>query len=205
MMSNQYPYMWLNQMYRMLCMQSEKISRMENEINALKDQIQKVQETPKHAIGNIEYKFDQLKVENLNGTLVIGLRHGETGEIEDMWVADKHAENVPVGQSPIAEEYRADSDTIRKAINRYIHHDVADALHGQAKEQSIQLDPESMRSIIEDMNRQAGERIDLYIKQGGDSAAITRKVQSDLLTSVKSYLDYFRNKSDGQPEPNGES
>jgi spore germination protein PC len=203
-MSNQNPYMWLNQMYRMIGMQSDKILKMENEINALKGLIQKVQETPKQTIGTIEYKFDQLKVENLNGTLVIGLRHGETGEIEDMWVGDKHSENVPVGQPPNGDDTRSESDTIRRAVNSYIHNEITDALRDQASKQAVHLDSESLRSITEDMDRQAGERIELYVKQGGSSAAVTRKIQSDLLMSVKSYLDYFRNKSDEQTDLTGE-
>ncbi len=205
-MSNQNPYMWLNHMYRTMCMQSDKIVKMENEINALKDLIQKVQETPKQSIGTIEYKFDQLKVENLNGTLVIGLRHGETGEIEDMWVGDKHSENVPVGQPPNGGDTRSESesDTIRKAIHSYIHNEITDALRDQASKQSIHLDPASLRSIVEDMDRQAVERIELYVKQGGSSAAVTRKIQSDLLISVKSYLDYLHHKSEEKADQAGE-
>jgi spore germination protein PC len=205
-MSNQNPYMWLNQMYRMIGMQSDKIMKLENEINALKGLIQEVQETPKQSIGTIEYKFDQLKVENLNGTLVIGLRHGETGEIEDMWVGDKHSENVPVGQPPNGDETRSESETdsIRRIVNSYIHNEITHALRDQASKQAVHLDSESLRSIVEDMDRQAGERIELYVKQGGSSAAVTRKIQSDLLMSVKSYLDYFHNKPDEQVDPTGE-
>ncbi len=199
-MSNQNPYLWLNHVYRIMNMQSDKIARMENEITALKALIQTIQDTPKQSIGSIEYKFDQLKVENLNGTLVIGLRHGESGEIEDMWVADKHAENVPVGQPPNGNDTRTaspsdgDSDTIRKSIYDYIRQDVADALQAQANKESVHLDAASLQSIIEDMNRQAGERIEIYRQQGGDGAAIARKIQRDLLVSVNSYLEYVRNR-----------
>lgn len=207
-MSNQNPYLWLNHLYRMMTIQSDKITRMESEIDALKGLIQKIQDTPKQSIGSIEYKFDQLKVENLNGTLVIGLRHGESGEIEDMWVADKHAENVPVGQPPSGNDMRtdADSDTdaIRKSILDYIQQDVAEALQAQARNDKMPLDSASLQSIIDDMNRQAGERIALYSRQGDSNAAIVRKIQSELLLSVKSYLEYVRSRTAEQKDQRGE-
>jgi len=193
-MSNHYSYTWLEQIQRVIRMQSDKILRMENEIGALKQLIQSIQETPKQSIGSIEYKFDQLKVENLNGTLIIGLRHGESGEIEDMWVADKHHENVTVGQ-PSNENASIDPDSLRNEIHHYIHNDVSNIIRGQANQHQFNLDPENLQSIIEDMSRQANERIGLYMKHGEDRAEIKRKIQNDLLVSVNSYLDYFGLKS----------
>jgi len=189
-MSNHYSYMWLEQIQRVIRMQSDKILRMENEIVELKRLIQNIQETPKQTIGSIEYKFDQLKVENLNGTLIIGLRHGESGEIEDMWIADKHQESVAFGQQS-NDHAGIDSDSIRNEIHQYIHKDVSKIIQGQANQHQVNLDSENLRSIIEDMSRQANERIGLYMKQGEDRAEIKRKIQNDLLMSVNSYLDYF--------------
>ena len=53
------------------------INKLSKEIDALKDK-------PPINVERLEYKFDQLKIEKLDGTLNIGINPADLNNIEDM-------------------------------------------------------------------------------------------------------------------------
>lgn len=72
------------------------VENMQNKLNALE---KTTQERNKHMIDKIEYHFDQLKIEHLDGTLHIGMSPNDLENIEDLkdapeLAADDHAQNT---------------------------------------------------------------------------------------------------------------
>lgn len=70
---NQDLYSYSKQMQRFLEAQDKRIMKLEHELKRLTDEIAELKNKPPIHVDKIEYKFDQLKVESLDGTLNIGL------------------------------------------------------------------------------------------------------------------------------------
>ena len=66
-------YAILQRMQQSIEQQNHRIKMLEDMIDDLTDNYNELSKTPKTNIEKIEYKFDQLKIERLDGTLNIGL------------------------------------------------------------------------------------------------------------------------------------
>jgi spore germination protein PC len=205
---NHSPLNWFDEMFKAMCWQSEKLLQLEKELQSIKEQLQSLQAAPKTHVERMEYNFEQLKVENLNGSLLIGLSPGTAeaaegmngagaGKIEDLWIQNQHAEDVAIdGQAPPSL-----SEQIKDDLFRYIRDDIAPSLDDRAKELHVALTEEDAKSIVEDMIRQTEERIQVYIQQKKWSAAsneeewkrqIMQRVMLDVRQAVDSYIEHFR-------------
>jgi spore germination protein PC len=69
--------------------QEQRIQTLENALKKMKEDIKQVNEKKAIHVDKIEYKFDQLKVETLEGTLNIGLNPSELSGIEDFAVQNQ--------------------------------------------------------------------------------------------------------------------
>lgn len=193
-MSGYYSNHWLEQIHHALRWQYNKLSELENEISDLKKQIQALQSMPRQHIEKIDYNFEQLKVENLNGTLIIGISPNDQGTVEDLWTAGKHTEDVNLGQSP---ENPSDSAvrTIKIEVQRYIEEDIASLLAEKASHRNVNLSADQLQSIMDDMTRQVEERLTFYMSQvqaGADvHEQVERRLKDDLLQATDQYIDYF--------------
>lgn len=85
---NQDIYTYLHQLQQALQVQQAAILNLEDRVRQLQEELNELKNRPSSSIGKVEYKFDRLKVENLNGTLNIGLNPFSTKEqqIEDFQV-----------------------------------------------------------------------------------------------------------------------
>ncbi len=70
---NQDIYTYLHQLQQALQAQQTAILNLEDQVRLLQEELNELKNRPSSSVGKVEYKFDQLKVENLNGTLNIGL------------------------------------------------------------------------------------------------------------------------------------
>ena len=84
-------YLYELQYYMM--QQDEKIKLLEKRLDTLEKQ---VAENKAPNIEKIEYKFDQLKIEHLAGTLHIGLSPSDLENIEDLAIQQTTPPNYPV-------------------------------------------------------------------------------------------------------------
>lgn len=66
-------YDYFVQLHRYILWQTNKIRTLERRLSVLEARLQELESQPRTTIERIEYKFDQLKVETLEGTLNIGL------------------------------------------------------------------------------------------------------------------------------------
>src|SRR3954447_14733408 len=69
--------------------QEQRIITLETTLNKMKEEIKKLNERKSIHVDKIEYKFDQLKVETLEGTLNIGLNPSDLSGIEDFAVQNQ--------------------------------------------------------------------------------------------------------------------
>ena len=80
---NQDIYQILQSMQTYIYNQDILIRGMQKKIQSLEKQVSEIQNRPPVHIDRMEYKFDQLKVETLEGTLNIGLNPSDLQGIED--------------------------------------------------------------------------------------------------------------------------
>ena len=144
-----------------MCIQAheQRIAVLEQTINKLQQQIKQVQEKPMVHVDRIEYKFDQLKVETLEGTLNIGLNPNDLSGIEDFAVQNQTL-NTPLS----SKEQMQRSMEIEKIIYEYLETDLPLIINDAQNQLSIQPNDSYLSFIKEDIIRQLPNRIDFHLK-----------------------------------------
>ena len=69
--------------------QDKRILQLEQELKRLTEEISLLKNKPPIHVDKIEYKFDQLKVESLDGTLNIGLNPSDLNNIDELAINNR--------------------------------------------------------------------------------------------------------------------
>ncbi|XJZ28139.1 spore germination protein GerPC [Bacillota bacterium Lsc_1132] len=144
------------------CLQAQenRIRTLEKSVRQMAEELKSFKEKPSIHVDTIEYKFDQLKVETLEGTLNIGLNPSELQGIEDFAV-NNQAVNTPI--SPQNQMQRAMA--IEETILRYLDSDLPSIIEETQKKLHLQLNESSYLTFIkEDIKKQLPTRIDFHLK-----------------------------------------
>ncbi|OXM84757.1 spore germination protein GerPC [Paenibacillus rigui] len=178
-----------------------KIQQLEKAIEDLKAEIGNLKDQKRIHIDKIEYKFDQLKVETLEGTLNIGIN---PSAVEDMAVnskGDSSTTNTNVEaqamdqkaqpQSPLDASVQGLRGEITKELLLFLNQQVPRQLAVLQAEHGHTLDSWHQRLIVEDLGRQIDQRITYYLRQMEPGAT------EDQLSSIKDSV-IFRTKNDIQ-------
>ncbi|MCG1020051.1 hypothetical protein EKQ44_00075 [Sutcliffiella horikoshii] len=157
-MYNNYQYLYqsqqqVQQLQQVVENQTKQISTLEELVKLMQKEIIQLKEKPSMNIERIEYKFDQLKVETLEGTLNIGLTPGSSGEIEDFIVTKNNLE-VPVPQrnQNLAKGIEAD-------LREYLEKNGEAKIKQIAKQQGRSLEDHYYDFMIQDVNKQLSSRV----------------------------------------------
>jgi spore germination protein PC len=158
---------WLQQ-----CVQAQerRIAQLEQLVKQMEADIKQLKDKPPIHVGTIEYKFDQLKVETVEGTLNIGLNPSDLQGIEDFAINQADM-NMPV--NPKAPMQR--SMEIEEAIYNYLETDLPAIITETQTRLNIQPNDAYLSFIKEDIKKQLPSRIDFHLK----SAAQNRTEDND--------------------------
>jgi spore germination protein PC len=140
--------------------QSKKIAKLEKMILDLQQDIASLKERPPVQIGNIEYKFDQLKVETLEGTLNIGLNPTDLNGIDDFTV-DQKAVNVPIPPKQLFKR----TVEIENALYQYLETDLEGIYRDAQTKLGITVDDSYFTFIKEDIKKQLSGRVAAHLKE----------------------------------------
>ncbi|UKS26423.1 spore germination protein GerPC [Paenibacillus sp. HWE-109] len=77
---------WAQQLSAYIEMQKQRIDKLEQNVKKLQDDLTALKDQKRVHIDKIEYNFDQLKVEKLDGTLTIGISPSALDNIDDFTV-----------------------------------------------------------------------------------------------------------------------
>jgi spore germination protein PC len=159
---------WLQQ-----CVQSQdrRIAQLEQLIKQMAADIKQLKDKPPIHVGTIEYKFDQLKVETVEGTLNIGLNPADLQGIEDLAIKQTGM-NYPV--DPKGQMQR--SMEIEEAIYNYLETDLPNIITDTQTKLNIQPNEAYLSFIKEDIKKQLPSRIDFHLKA---AAAQNRTEEND--------------------------
>lgn len=143
--------------------QERRIQHLEKTVHELQKEIKSLKERPPINIERIDYKFDQLKVETLEGTLNIGLNPNDLGNIEDFAV-DNEKMNVPIHPKNLMQQ----AMEIEDEIFRYLESDLPNVIAEVQRSLQVPEDESYFLFIKEDIKKQLPNRIDYYLKQYND-------------------------------------
>lgn len=151
---------FLYQIQEKMSLAEKKISLLENELTVLKIKLKELEDRPNIKIDKIEYKFDQLKVETLEGTLNIGLNPADAESLEEL--AINH-------ENPLSPFMFKDRDALIQQISQevfqYLDNERSTLFQHAGVLQDKPIDPQVADFVIEDLKRQLPFRINLFLDQ----------------------------------------
>ncbi|KAB2337169.1 spore gernimation protein [Cytobacillus depressus] len=167
---NQELYSYLQKMHLFIEAQEKRISYLEKKVKELEKLTGELKTRPPIRVDRIEYKFDQLKVETLDGTLNIGLNPSELQEIEDFAINNKGI-NTP--NQPKVHFQR--TMELEEEMYKYLETDLQGVIEETAQALNTTVDESYTTFIKEDIKKQLPIRIEYYLKQ---QAAAPKREQS---------------------------
>lgn len=160
-MNNHQFYEYIRQLHLFVEAQDKRIKQLEQKVHELDDDIQGLKNKPSIRVDKIEYKFDQLKVETLEGTLNIGLNPSDMQGIEDFAVEGKQVVNNPF--SP-ADRFQT-TISIQEDILKDLESDVKTIIQQYEQENGVHIDESYVVFINDDIKKQLAQRIEFYMNQ----------------------------------------
>lgn len=141
-----------------LMKQDKKIHHLQQQIRSLEQKITELQNRPPVHVEKMEYKFDQLKVETLEGTLNIGLNPSDLQNIEDFSVPNKKGPVNPKERSILFTE-------IEKSVHDYLEQNLLTIMQEAGQQLDVEADEIYREFILQDIQKQLPDRIEFYLKQ----------------------------------------
>nr|WP_263328376.1 spore germination protein GerPC [Neobacillus sp. Marseille-Q6967] len=174
--------------------QENRIASLEKTIQELREEMKQIKEKPSIQVDRIEYKFDQLKVEKLDGTLNIGLNPSDLSAIEDFAVQNQ---SVTTPLSPKAQMQR--SMKIEEAIFQYLEADLPGIFEETKKQLNVQLDDSYLDFIKQDIIKQLPSRIDFHLKANltkerkgeDDEDTIIELLKQEIKNGIKIFINHL--------------
>ncbi|RAV22505.1 spore germination protein GerPC [Paenibacillus contaminans] len=181
--------------------QSCKMAELEQKLNKLQNDFDQLSKQRTMNIDKIEYKFDQLKIEKLEGTLHIGVSPNVEKSIEDFTVNGEE-----VGPT----SYRTESFTrIHDKVSEYLTADCPSYIRGVEEKYRMILGHDYRNVIIQDVRGQVDKRIDNYLKsmpKDGTSEQIGHfeqqafeQIKTDIQTAIERHIQKHKESRADQP------
>jgi spore germination protein PC len=167
-------FTYLQQLHSTIQSQQQQLQQLQEAVQRLTAELEGFKRNLPQSIGKIEYKFDQLKVENLNGTLNIGLNpFNSSGQaIEDF---DVDTETLKVNpEIQVNPDFYQD---ILQQVARYLNEDAYSRIIEMETEQRTALDDTYRQMMIDDIQKQMEHRLPYYLSQVEQYPEITSNPQ----------------------------
>lgn len=178
--------------------QNNKIMQLEKIIQTLQQEIEAIKNQQTTKIEKIEYKFDQLKVERLEGTLNIGLNPTNPNQIDNFDVA-QNGMNINGVQQELKEQLRTQ---ISEELHQFLNEECVELIQKVEKQFNYRLDEPHRRHIIGDIRKQIDSRVHYYVNGiqvieneslNDHKQAIIQNVKQDVENSISHFLNHLPN------------
>lgn len=152
-------YQYLQWLQSYIQSQEQRIASLEKMVGSMRNELKQLREKQAIHVDRIEYKFDQLKVETLEGTLTIGLNPNDMAGIEDFAVQNQ---TLKTPLSPNAQMNR--TIKIEEAIYQYLETELPQILEETQARLAIPTNESYLSFIKDDIIKQLPNRIDFHLK-----------------------------------------
>lgn len=180
----------LQQLYQYLEAQQQKIEQLENSLNDLQSELATLKQQNSNRPEKIEYKFDQLKVERLEGTLNIGIT--PTGGIEPNSFEDFTVNRNNINVPNTAEQNSQFYESIKREVDNYLDGECYNVMKSIEQHYNYQLDAPYRDFIVEDIRKQIDSRIKYYIKDinlRDENEAAISNIEETTINTLKSDIN----------------
>ena len=195
-------YRFLQTLHDQILLQKERLISLEQSIHALSETVKALQDKPSTHVDRIEYHFDQLKVERLDGTLNIGLTPQAGGTIEDYVIGEKSAHDVTI--DPLKPDL---ARKIQQHINHYLNTEADGEIQNLERQFNKEVGAEFRQVLIEDVRRQVEGRVKTYLKHAQGSSEqpgqsddtenqMVHRIKQDIRTALRQYFDQLPSSGD---------
>src|SRR4051794_21768221 len=155
---NQNLYQILQTMQSYIYRQDQRMRGLQKKIQSLEQTVSELQKRPPVHVDRLEYKFDQLKVETLEGTLNIGLNPSDLQGIEDFSVPTKNGSIAPKERMALFTE-------IETSLDQYLETNLQSIMKDAGQQLNFQVDDSYREFILQDIKKQLANRIEYYLNQ----------------------------------------
>ncbi|MCM3733079.1 spore germination protein GerPC [Fictibacillus nanhaiensis] len=193
---------YLSKLKQMIEVQNDKMKELEHQIKELKKQVKEMASKPQ----TVEYKFDQLKVEKLEGTLHIGLGHSaESKDLIEQFNIGQNTVQMP-GQMKRSVIENPNYSEMIKAMDEFFVKEAPIYLKSLETKINVPLDESYRVFILEDVQRQVPGRIKHYLtkyepKDERGRKDILQKTKEDIYRGIETFIVHLKDsKSDGGGE-----
>ncbi|WP_085506923.1 spore germination protein GerPC [Thalassobacillus devorans] len=172
---------YMEQMMKQLQEQQKEIKALYQKLESLE---QNHSDQPRTVIEKIEYNFDQLKIESLEGTLHIGLTPQELSEIDDASVWRQ--------QNPIQKAApKPDNQQVLEELDHYLTEQGGSIIRSLATHHEVDMNQQIEQSIVQDIRNQLPSRIEHYENQDPKPGAetIVQQIKTEIEHSIAQYLE----------------
>lgn len=174
-------YSNLERLQRMLQEQNERLDEMEKELLSLKQKYNE-RKTPIH-IEKVEYRFDQLKVETLEGTLNIGFTPQESGSsIDEVSIGDQGKDGDYKLQGPVQTELY---NRLRLRMHQFLDEEALDVVRGLEDDYNTVLGQTYREQLIFDLRKQVDKRIGYYLNHHSITPDNLNEVEQEIYEQTK--------------------
>jgi spore germination protein PC len=181
-------FQYLQQLHSYVLKQEQKMKHLESIVKKLENEVNEIKKKPSTTIERIEYKFDQLKVETLEGTLNIGLNPSDSGAIDDFSVSQGNMHVPPYNQ--FNQEY---IQAIRGDVAIYLEDECMELIHEIEKKHGASLDQAYRDFIIDDISKQLDTRIEYHLNQQLSNPSLPRNepeiIHQNVVVSMKADIE----------------
>ncbi|ARF70146.1 hypothetical protein B7C51_23345 [Paenibacillus larvae subsp. pulvifaciens] len=170
----------------------EKTQLLDDRLSQLQSDIDNIKQRNPTSIDRIEYHFDQLKIERLDGTLNIGLTPNGGKSLDDLTVNGQ-----PLDQMNIRDN---GNSHIHQQLIRYLYEQVPEKIRKWSEAHQVDAS-EITPAILTDIHQQLDERIRYYMHAVSDEnqeadqideesvkMSVFEKVKYDIDTAVEQYI-----------------
>ncbi|MEH7383668.1 spore germination protein GerPC [Bacillus sp. JJ1533] len=200
-------FSYIQNLYQYIQQQNLRINQLEQSLKEIQTQMAELKKQPATTIERIEYKFDQLKVETLEGTLNIGLNPMNGEPIEDFSVGQGKM-NIP----DVRHVHKGLLDEIQDNIDEYLSNEGPELIEGIAKQERTALDEGHSGFIIDDIQKQIPDRILHYLNQNHTELQnpsnemqvfqnIINHIKNDIKSSITTYIKHLPKSTTKGNEP----
>lgn len=178
---------YYSHLFHVVQSQQKEIEHIKKSMRMMSEELKTLKERPSVTVERLEYKFDQLKVETLEGTLHIGINPGDLKAIEDLALPSSGKKHTPSFHH------------LMNNLNAYIDQDLPHFIQDMGAESGRDMKEAHIEMVKEDVRKQLPAKAEHYMHFFRNQAnkpmseedlhhKIYEKLISDMNTAVERFF-----------------
>lgn len=184
-------FYYYNQLINKIQRQEEKIRELIDQQAVFQQEMEKLKNEPSINIERIDYQFDQLKIERLEGTLNIGIN---PNDLEDL---DEFSIGYPQFPPPTSQfRNKPFIEKLEKRLNDYLEQELPTLIDKTLEQLKVNVDASYNDFIQQDIRRQLPSRISYYLqrfatKEDSSDDHLEEQIFTTIKTDIEKGRPYF--------------